>query len=193
MRLIQHTAQKAWIALEITGIPYEFKEIGLYGPNGKPAGFWELNPKGTVPVLDLGNGEVWADSDLILDQLPFLPREGCAVLQPSSPSMEELVRTWRQGINQLLPLGQNYIPGGRHHAKPLVNILDQLNGMVVGPYLCGSEVTVADCAAFPFIWRLQTEVDFTKFPKLLEWIKYCERRNPAIQKTVQSSWWWWWW
>lgn len=185
------TAQKAWIALEVSGITYEFIEIGLYGPNGKPDWFWKLNPKGTVPVLDCGDGEVWADSDLILDRIPqLLP--GGTVLQPSSPEVEQKIQEWRREINQMLPIGKNAIQGRGKKIKPLLDVLRRLDEMVIGPYLCGSQVTVADCAAFPFMWRLETEMDLDECPNLKQWIDHCQKNNPAFRKTVQSNWWWWW-
>jgi len=66
-------AQKAWIALEASGCPYEMREVSLYGSGGKPDWFWKLNPQGTVPIVAVkggtGGGEdaVFADSELILD------------------------------------------------------------------------------------------------------------------------------
>ena len=63
-------AQKAWIALEACQAPFEMKEVSLYGNNGKPDWFLELNPAGTVPVLEcFGGAVVLPDSDLILDQI----------------------------------------------------------------------------------------------------------------------------
>ena len=189
---VEEPAQKAWIALEVTGIPYEFTEIGLYGPNGKPDWFWKLNPKGTVPVLDCGNGEVWADSDLILDRLPQLQPYGM-ILQPPSPEVEQKIQEWRQEINRMLPIGKNAIQGrGASSVKPLMEVLRRLDEMVAGPYLCGSQVTVADCAAFPFLWRLAAEIDLDECPNLQRWINHCQSNNHAFRTTVQSNWWWWW-
>lgn len=185
--LYSFAAQKAWIALEVSGATFELTEIGLYGANGKPDWFWELNPKGTVPVLDCGDEAVWTDSDLILDRLPQMP--GGEVLQPSSLEIETKVKEWRREINHMLPIAKKAIQGGGQ--KPLIDILRRLDGMVQGPYLCGSQVTVADCAAFPFVWRLDTELDM-ECPNLHQWLKHCQDSNPAFRKTVQSAWWWWW-
>src|SRR6056300_1468740 len=35
-------AQKALIALESSGTPFEIREVSLYGPGGKPDWFWAL-------------------------------------------------------------------------------------------------------------------------------------------------------
>jgi glutathione S-transferase len=176
----------------VSGATYEFKEIGLYGSNGKPDWFWDLNPKGTVPVLDCGT-EVCTDSNIILDRIPQGLVAGGESLKASTPEMEETVETWRREINQMLPIGKSVIQGGRNDRAQLFEILNRLDGMVEGPYLCGDTVTLADCAAFPFLWRLDTELDLAdKCPHLERWLQHCQDNNPAFAKTVQTAWWWWW-
>lgn len=85
-------AHKVWLALECSKTLYQYKEISLYGTNGKPSWFLKLNPSGTIPVIvviddDDNNNKVttnvkkkdnsnnndrrmmiYPDSDLILDQ-----------------------------------------------------------------------------------------------------------------------------
>jgi len=183
-------AQKAWIALELSRVNYEFKEISLYGPNGKPNWFWDLNPQGTVPVLDCGD-EICADSDLILDRIPQGLVDGGEKLLPSASSVKKKVASWRRNINEMLPIGKRAVLGG--DKLQLFKKLEKMDAMVEAPYLCGNEVTVADCHAFPFLWRLNTEFDLgATCPNLQKWLHYCEANNPAFSKTVQSSWWWWW-
>lgn len=185
-------AQKVWIALEASGVKYELREISLYGPNGKPDWFWELNPKGTVPVLDCRDRtNIWTDSDVILDQIPHMIPGG-EVLQPPTPEIELQVKEWRREINHMLPLGKRAIqqPSGSSR-KLLGETLRRLDGMVVGPYLCGDQLTIADCAVFPFLWRLETEDHLSQCPNLKTWLGHCQI-NPAIRKTIESAWWWWW-
>jgi len=182
-------AQKVWIALEVTGVDYEFKEISLYGSNGKPDWFWDLNPEGTVPVLESAKG-VYADSEDILDKIPEIIEDGGAKLLPGSSNIDKDVTAWRKEINQMLPIGKNAVLGGSK--KSLMKKLEELDALAKGPYLCGDDVTLADCAAFPFLWRLNTEFDLRTCPNIQKWLKYCESNNIAFRTTIQSSWWWWW-
>jgi glutathione S-transferase len=55
----------------------------------------------------------------------------------------------------------------------------------------GDHVTTADCHAFPFLWRIETEFGLADYPKLQSWLDRCSQQ-PAFQKTIQPSWWWWW-
>ena len=203
------SAQKVWIALEAAGAPYELAEVSLYGANGKPDWFWDLNPDGTVPVLVChGGAVVYPDSDLALDKIA----DGSAIPLDSTSSgnkdtlrtwttgdddletteLQKRVQTWRTSINNMLPVGKKAVLGGNQKDKEqLFGVLQEMETQVVGPYLCGEQVTVADCAAFPFLWRLHDEFGLDQYPKLQAWLQTCNG-NPAFSKTVQSSWWWWW-
>lgn len=195
-------AQKAWLALEVSKLPYEMEEISLYGRNGKPDWFLKLNPKGTVPVVVANGGAVvFPDSDVILDQFETKTNTTKAVLQGSvplyPPADRQDVRTqieeWRKRINAMLPDGKQAVLSGKLTSK-----LDQhLQGMedaVIEPYLASQRCTTADCHAFPFVWRLAQEYSSefpTQYPKLSKWLQFCAEQ-PSFATTIQSSWWWWW-
>ena len=137
--------------MEVSQAPYEMKEISLYGMNGKPDWFLAMNPSGTVPVLSCyGGAVVYPDSDIILDEIAKGAVEGGAKLS----SDEVTVKEWRDDINKrLIPLGkQAVLSSSQPKKKELMSLLKQLNSNVKGPYLCGAEITLADCAAFPFFW-----------------------------------------
>mmetsp|Transcript_2904 Transcript_2904/g.6059 ORF Transcript_2904/g.6059 Transcript_2904/m.6059 type:complete len:224 (+) Transcript_2904:61-732(+) len=178
-------AQKAWIALELSGCDYELEEISLYGPNGKPDSFLQLNPAGTVPVLVCGE-DVVTDSEDILDYVS----SGHVGRTWTGGEGEESTR-WRNIVaEQLAPAGKRAVLGsGRNE---LFALLEGLDGGVVGPYLCGERPSSADCAAFPFVWRIHDEFGLPDgCAKLGSWLSTCSE-NPSFRKTVQRSWWWWW-
>lgn len=186
-------AQKVWIALEVAKTPYELEEISLYGPGGKPDWFWELNPDGTVPVLVChGGAAVYPDSDLALDAVG----DGNALgeqqvsLTANDEKTDQLVREWRKMINNMLPVGKKAVMSGGSKQK-LMEVLKHMNDKVQSPYLCGDKVTVADCAAFPFMWRLNDEFGLNGLENLQAWLTTCEQ-NESFSKTIQSAWWWWW-
>jgi glutathione S-transferase len=185
-------AQKAWIALEVCKAPYEMEEVSLYGSNGKPAWFMELNPDGTVPVLECyGGAIILPDSDLILDHVADGSVEGGTVLKAQDEQTSQLVEEWREDISKMLPIGKSVVQGDRSSKKKLDEILERMDGKVVGPFLCGEKITLADCAAFPFLWRLDNEFGLESCPNIRAWLDACGETE-AFAKTVQSSWWWWW-
>jgi glutathione S-transferase len=187
-------AQKAWIALEASNADFSLEQLSLYGAGGKPDWFWELNPQGTVPVLvvagDCDEDVVLPDSDLILNDIAQVP--GGETLIPTDPESVESMKKFRKCLSEFLAIGKKAVLGGSK--GPMWNKLKELDALVVGPYVCGDDVTVADCAGFPFLWRIENEygnLSEKNCPNLAKWLQTC-KQNPAFSKTVQSSWWWWW-
>ncbi|GAX17002.1 glutathione S-transferase [Fistulifera solaris] len=192
-------AQKAWLALECSQIPYEMEEISLYGAGGKPDWFWKLNPAGTVPVLvqEMASAtKVWPDSDLILQAIGA----GEVVCDNNVLQMTESQRNdvdeWRKQINEMLPTGKKAVLGSGNTSELAKMLQDNLESKLSSQdtdYLVGNAVTIADCHAFPFLWRLDQEFGLAtglNCPKLGAWV---ERRSkqPEFRKTIQSAWWWW--
>ncbi|GKY90840.1 hypothetical protein MPSEU_000056800 [Mayamaea pseudoterrestris] len=185
-------AQKAWIALEASDTPFQLEEIPLYGTNGKPEWFRKLNPAGTVPVFVANDGDlIIPDSDLILDAFEDDSNLGSIPLFNSENQSQ--IQQWRSTVNKnLIPIGKNSVLSGRSMSNELQKVLEELNAMVVGPYLAGNLITTADCHAFPFLWRLNDEYRLDDYPSLQQWLNKCSKEQ-AFSKTIQSSWWWWWW
>lgn len=196
-------AQKAWIALEASEHPYQMREVSLYGAGGKPDWFWKLNPQGTVPIVAVKDGGdaqdvVFADSELILDAVSdgrVSGKEG--LLQTSELSEDEnaCVAKWRKVLSkQLVPVGKSAVLGGS--VPKLRSLLSELDDMVEGPYLAGEKITVADCAAFPFLWRIDQEFGIggasENEDKLRAWLDQCID-TPSIKRTIPAQGWWWWW
>ena len=72
-------------------------------------------------------------------------------------------------------------------------LLKEMNDMVVGPYLCGESMTLADCALFPFLYRIDQDygIEGDDEKQLRDWLDVC-LKTETIKSTVVRSWWWWW-
>jgi glutathione S-transferase len=214
-------AQKVWIALEAADVSYKLEQVSLYGPGGKPDWFWELNPKGQVPILkiinnnynnNIDNNIIIADSDQILDEI------GMVMTASSSKTSVELlvvhsdddddddddaaakINTFRSKLDEFLPVGKDAVLGGGDKQR-MWNKLKEIDNLLgeEGPYILNDKLTIADCAAFPFLWRINEE--FSKgsscawkdngCEKIPIWLDYCSKQ-PPFADSIQSSWWWWW-
>ena len=187
------TAQKAWIALETAGVPFEMQEISLYGSGGKPDWFWKLNPKGTIPVLVCSDDAVFCDSDDILDNMEVVsaPSASLFLVLPENTAK---IKEFRWALNQFLPIGKSAVLGGSQ--GEMWKSLNELDAMIQGPYVTGESISIADCAAFPFLWRIRSEYGSNAMIEkgcrnIAAWLEHCEQLEP-FQKTIQSNWWWWW-
>lgn len=203
---ISRTAQKAWIALEVCQVKYQLEQVSLYGPGGKPDWFWKLNPKGQVPVLvvdnnndnDKNNVIILPDSDLILDSIDDVLSEG-SILTVASDESKQRIADFRKVLSEFLPIGKQTVlgsSGNEQQEEKMWLKLRQLDALIVGPYVCGNDISIADCAAFPFLWRIQTEFGKKCFashqcPNIEIWLQTCQNEK-AFSTTIQNSWWWWW-
>jgi glutathione S-transferase len=143
-------------------------------------------------------GRVFPDSDLILDEIGsgrlMKERMGKDIALQVTPEQTSQVENWRTFINQkILPIGKKAVLGGPK--QPLWDVLGEMNDQIIhGPFLVegSSFPTIADCHAFPFLWRLDQEYDLSRdFPNISLWLKACQDQ-PGFRKTIQKSWWWWW-
>mmetsp|Transcript_18838 Transcript_18838/g.33204 ORF Transcript_18838/g.33204 Transcript_18838/m.33204 type:complete len:242 (+) Transcript_18838:44-769(+) len=194
-------AQKAWIALEAANANYKLEQVSLYGPGGKPDWFWKLNPKGEVPILVIDDSVVLADSDLILDEIGRVLDSSTSspspsnLVAPNSDDPKELhntVQAFRECLREFLPIGKQAVLGG--DKKKMWTKLQELDSLIKGPFVAGDQLTVADCAGFPFLWRIDNEFgDWEDHGcnNIPVWLKHCSQQ-PAFAKSIQRSWWWWW-
>lgn len=165
------------------------EEISLYGAGGKPKWFLQLNPSGTVPVLNVNDGKkVIPDSEEILDYISSEDNAITCCYDKNDKILSSKVDTWRKNISEkVIPIGKRAVLGGSK--ENLFTLLSELEEQVEGPFLCGDSITVADCCAFPFIWRLDQE--FGVDGKLKDWLNVCESEK-AFKMSIQRAWWWWW-
>jgi len=183
-------AQKAWVALEESKLPYTSREISLYGPNGKPPWFLRLNPRGQVPVLVV-DGNAVVDSESILDWI-------ATEAQHMAPPDACLGEKWRRCIGQRVAAGgKALVLGGGSQEKAILQAalreLEEILQEGRGAYAAGGSFSVADAAAVPFMQRLCEEFDLPgdDTPLLRAWWERVKRRD-GVAKTLQQSWWWWW-
>jgi glutathione S-transferase len=228
MKFITHSmcpfAQKAWIGLELTQtIPYELREIPLYGPHGKPAWFRQLNPRGTVPTLVIDDTVVFTDSDDILNHLFGQKGSSTTTHDDDDESTRMQMREFRYELinGKLLPAGKRAVLGeGEPATGELRAVLREINEhRVICDWLDQQQhhhpdqhpqqlqLSVAHCHAFPFLWRLDQEGlirhpddDGASSPSSSEHqygniIQWLRlcERHPAVAKTIPRQGWWWWW
>jgi glutathione S-transferase len=181
-------AQKAWIALNLAGSPFDLQEVQLYG--GKPDWFLKMNPKGLVPVLKHGD-RVIIESEVILD---YIASGDFPTSRELGPEGEE-ERWWRQTVDlRLRPLGKSAVQMGQFSGDLKALLLEMEQRLQTsGSYLAGEDVSLADASAFPFLYRLDHEYKLgeSDFPALKGWLQRMSQMD-EVAHTVMQSWWWWW-
>ena len=144
-------AIRARMALFYAGIAVEIREVDL---KAKPAHLLEISPKGTVPVLELINGDVLEESLRIMHwALAQADPEHWLI---TSDEVDVLIK-WNDGefkyyldrykyADRYPAFHQDYY---RNQASGFLRELNER--LTRNRYLCGQQLSIADVAIFPFI------------------------------------------
>ncbi|WP_221074324.1 glutathione S-transferase [Agarivorans aestuarii] len=169
-------AMRARLAIAVSQTPVKLREIVL---KHKPPEMLEISPKGTVPVLQLANGQVIEESfEIMLWALK--QNDPKAWLSPNYQKMLDWVQ---RNDEQFKPLLDKYkyavrFPEQspedyRQQGETFLQALEQQISRT--PYLMGEQQSLADMALLPFI-RQFASVDLRWFeqapyPHLQAWLK----------------------
>ncbi len=176
-------ANEAGIPLELVKVDVQTKTIAREGD------FWDVNPKGYVPALELDDGEVLTEGPAIVQYLAdSAPGAGLA---PANGSFERV--RLQETLNYLTSeIHKSYSPLFRADVLPAVReerlayltkryalIEKQLEGR---KYLLGDRFTVADAYLFTLTrWARGVKLDLTGFPNLEAFQKRVGSRKAALE------------
>ncbi len=170
-------AIRARMALRYATIPVRIREIVL---KNKPKALFEASPKGTVPVLELGHGQVIDESlDIMLWALSASDSDGW-FRKHDQPRIKQWVETNDQLFKPLLD--KYKYPQRSEKKDPIyyrnqaLPFLENLNDALgKHQWLVSEQISLADVALFPFIrqfamvdphWFWQTSLS-----KLQAWLQ----------------------
>jgi len=156
--------------------------------------YYAINPKGSVPALQLDGGELLTEGAVIVQYLADQKPE--AGLAPRAGTMERYrLMEWLNFIatdlhKQLSPL---YNPKVNDEGKAaLKDRFVQRLGVVAkrleqAPYLMGAAFTVADAYLFTILrWTKRFEIDLEQWPSLAAFMKRMAER-PAVKAALAAE------
>lgn len=186
-------AIRARLALALRNIQCEIVVVQL---KAKPAALLELNPKGTVPVLVLPNGEVlnesldimrWALSQVSVGAAQFALRPECTDAQSLILANDLEFKYWldRYKYADRYPAHDFKF----YQEQVLLWFMQLESRLKETAFLCGSQPSIADLALVPFV-RQAAAVDLTWFehlacPALQQWRQ--DWLESAVFKTVMKK------
>ena len=168
-------AIRARMAIIYAGIPVEIREVEL---KNKPEHLLLISPKGTVPVLKLEDGRVIDESlDIMCWALAQHNPENWLLVDHEA---NQLIKSNDVGFKYFLDrykYADRYPNYSQEHYRQQAEVfLTELESRLVNNnYLCGSSMSIADVAIFPFI-RQFVSVDkdwfqMTSFQALNNWLQ----------------------
>ena len=180
--------RKASIMLEETGLPYRVRAVDLDAKEQKQPWFLALNPQGRIPVIADDEGP---------DGRPVTVFELGAILiylaEKSGKLLPKNVRGRAETMKWLMYASTHITFTGmqvhwqvrlRNNGKPheLLDVWKAENERVYGAvelglgdgrrFLAGDDYSIADIAAYPWIYRYRMqEIDIDRFPDLAAWFE----------------------
>ena len=168
-------AMRARMALKYASIEVEIREISL---RDKPASMLKISPKGTVPVLQLG--------DLVIEQSVEIMHWALGQSDPDGWLLvdQQLANAWlTTNDGPFKKLLDQYKYPNRHPELNQPEVLDSAVALMLDPmetvlrkqaFLMGEHLSWIDVALFPFI-RQFSMVNLEQFetlplPKLKHWL-----------------------
>jgi glutathione S-transferase len=183
------------IALNEADLEFEAVQVGRDKKAANGEDYWTVTAKGYVPALRLDDGSVLTEGTAIL---PYVAdRKPAANLAPPAGTIERYrMHEWLGYFNSEVHkgFGPFFSPGVTDAAKEaatanLAKKFDFLEKSLAagGPYLLGTQYTVADSYAFVVLgWTRVVGIDLSKWPTLKA---YHERigTRPAVVKAMKAE------
>jgi glutathione S-transferase len=188
-------SQAVHIALHEAGIEHHSESVDLRAKRtASGADYWAINPKGAVPALDLGDGQVLTENAAVLQFLGDLSGNP-ALLPPVGDLRRYRVLEWLNFIATELHkgFGPLWNPASSEDAKQAARDViakkfhfaeKQLGD---GPLLMGEAVTVADPYLFVMTsWAGMHGIDLARWPALVAFAN-AMRDRPAVQIVLRAE------
>jgi glutathione S-transferase len=181
------------IALLEAGLTHEIVPVNLKTHHFVGGDFYKVNPKGSVPTLELDNGEILTECAVILqyiaDKAPeanLIPKVGTMQRYRAQEWLNWVATEMHKGFS---PLWYDYTPE-EYKTKireGLAKKFDFLTGnLKTNAFLMG-QYTVADSYLFTILgWAKPLKIELTKWPAILGYLEKIQAR-PAIQATMKAE------
>ncbi|HWV54509.1 glutathione transferase GstA [Pseudorhodoplanes sp.] len=183
------------IALHEAGIPFDLERVDNKAKVTKGGeNFWDVNPKGVVPVLTLDNGETLTEATTLLkyvsDQKPeagLMPKDGT---MDYYRALEWLNFIATELHKQFTPLFKDNTPGDyRMIAKEnVLKAFALIDKHLAGrQWLAGDNFSVADIYLFTVSnWARFQEIDVAQWPNLNDF-RTRVRARPKVQDAMKAE------
>ncbi len=173
------------IALHEAGLDFEHEKVDLKAKRTEHDGdYAAINPKGYVPALTLDSGETLSENIAILDwiaqQVPALSPGGA---MGRTHLLEALAFISTEIHKSFKPFFSGASDADKAKAAEVITKrLGYLSDTMVGDYLFGPDVSVADCYLFVMLlWARKMDVQAP--PYLIEFRERMMAR-PAVMKAM---------
>jgi glutathione S-transferase len=183
------------IVLRESGAQFDLEQVNNAEKKTKSGqDFWQVNPKGQVPVLEVDGGDKLTEGPVIVQYIADKnPGSGLA---PAPGTMDRYrVQEWLNFTTSELhkSFGPIFRPTTPDEFKKiskenLGKRFDWLNQQLAGKqYLMGDKFTIADAYLFTVLrWMARIEMDISKWPNLKAYFDRVQAR-PKVQEALKAE------
>lgn len=184
------------IVLHEAGLEHEVEKVDLKAKKtASGADYWQVNAKGSVPAIELDNGQVLTEGPAIVqyiaDQVPgkkLAPAAGTFERSRMQEMLNFITSELHKGFS---PLFNPELP---EEAKVILRATlnkkyGYIDGVLAksGPYLFGKDFSIADAYLFTVSnWGKSTGIDIEKFPAVSKFMATMKTR-PSVQSAMEME------
>ena len=185
-------SQAPHIVLREAGTAFEAVKVDLAAKRTESGeDYWQINPKGSVPALELDDGSVLTENAAILQYIG----EQKSDLLPATGMKRYRLLEWLTFISTELhkgfgPLWNPATPDAYKEttrqllAKKFDYLQEQLGDE---PYLTGDTFSLADAYAFVILnWTRIHNIDLSRWPGLTAYVARIAQR-PAVREVLEAE------
>ncbi len=177
------------------GLPVEIERVDNKAKKTeRGTDYWQINPKGYVPALELDDGEILTEGPAVVQYLADLaPRS--KLIPPAGTKERYRVQEWLNFITSEIHKGFSplFKPNTPDAYKPIVkenlaNRFAYVEKELAGKqYLMGDQFTVADAYLFTVLrWSNVHQIDLKKYPNISAYMTRVAAR-PKVQQAMQEE------
>jgi glutathione S-transferase len=183
------------IVLREAGLPFDLEQVDNKEKKTKSGqNFWDINPKGQVPVLELDEGGRLTEGPVIVQYIAD-KKSGAGLAPPCGTPERYRVQEWLNFITSELhkSFGPIFRPTTPDEYKKISreNIAkryDWLDQQLAGrQFLTGDKFTIADAYLFTVLrWSPRVEIDLGRWPNLKAYVDRVAAR-PKVREALQAE------
>ena len=184
------------IALREAGLNFELVKVDIRAHTvADGSDYYQINPKGYVPVLMLDNGELLTEGAVICEYIADL-NPSANLAPPLGTMARTRLREWMAFISTEVHKGFSplFNPSMTDELKAMARtrlagrlewIVKQLGDK---PYLTGDTFTIADGYLFTVLgWGKWTGVDIAQWPSLVSYVERIAARPKVIEAMAAEA------
>jgi glutathione S-transferase len=182
------------IVLQEIGEPFDMERVDLKAKKTSTGDFWEINPKGYVPVLEISPTERLTEGAAILQYLG--DKNPTLNLAPKAGTMERYrLQEWLNYIATEVHKGFSPLWNSKNSDETkamakenLLKKFDYLNTqLATKPFLMGSHFTIADAYLFTVLnWANSLKIDLSKWTNIVKYLSLISERK-SVQAALKAE------